>query len=752
MGVENISDNEFVSWGVDGTIAVWDSSGDECWRSLGHRGGVWGLTPVGNRLASWGVDGRVHLWSRTGQTTNHEAGVVHEASVQGLIAPDEKSIVSWAADGSILFSCIEHDVLVAVRRLTAAHTGCVNGAAQVRDGGLASWGWDGFVRLWSREGQLGKSIDAHCGSIQGVLERTPGLLVTWGWDGAIRSWSLDGSPAGQALDAHKGPVFGVREFGSSLVSFGTDTTLCLWRISSEEIVCADKVEAGQVSAVVPLTAESFAVAYREGRCELWRIEEGRLKRTSECAAHSAAVTGVERLPDSRLISWGDDGRLVFWSDSGDVLSSHQVHRGAVLGARHWGMGTVATWGSDGLVRFIVGRAGAPQAKSEHRGRHQVLVQDDETLICYGDDGRIHKRVGPEWARYGDARAHNGPIRGVRLLDNGRFVSWGWDGTLRFWAADEIAAALAVRAHCGPVWGVQVLSDDRVISWGLDGRLVLCNLDGGEHAVSEAGTHPIWGLIHTRCADLLSWGPDGTLCRWELVGDVPVQAQRIQAHRGGTWGLLDLGSKLISWGEDGEIAFWRRKGIVGGDLTQVRRTLAHRGGVWCATRTNERQLASWGSDGVLRYWSFEGLSIGHCGHTHKGGVNGVLSLVDESQLTWGVDGAIARTTPDGSVVALLGDGGYAHCSPVVGLRKLGNGAVLSWACDGSIKWWDLADHKAPVRSIDLAHRGAVLGVEELAGQVLISWGSDGATHFWDAAPRGSSHPLAIGCQEGLEWLT
>jgi hypothetical protein len=60
---------------------------------------------------------------------------------------------------------------------------------------LVSWGRDGAVRFWSRDGAAlpGGAADAHYGGVKGVL-RVGDRLVSWGGDGAIRFWSLEGTP------------------------------------------------------------------------------------------------------------------------------------------------------------------------------------------------------------------------------------------------------------------------------------------------------------------------------------------------------------------------------------------------------------------------------------------------------------------------------------------------------------------------------------------------------------------------------
>ena len=57
-----------------------------------------------------------------------------------------------------------------------------------------SWGLEGAIRYWNREGESipGGDPGAHRCGAKGVLGLKDGRLVSWGFDGGIRFWSQEG--------------------------------------------------------------------------------------------------------------------------------------------------------------------------------------------------------------------------------------------------------------------------------------------------------------------------------------------------------------------------------------------------------------------------------------------------------------------------------------------------------------------------------------------------------------------------------
>jgi hypothetical protein len=109
-------------------------------------------------------------------------------SARGVLA------VSWGADGAI--------------RLwdRQGKPDWVDGMLALGDE-LVSWGASGVIRFWDQQGNPlpGGTPDAHSGGVSGVLA-VRDKLVSWGGDGAIRFWDRHGNPLpGGVPDAHSSP-------------------------------------------------------------------------------------------------------------------------------------------------------------------------------------------------------------------------------------------------------------------------------------------------------------------------------------------------------------------------------------------------------------------------------------------------------------------------------------------------------------------------------------------------------------------
>ncbi|WP_339384592.1 AAA-like domain-containing protein, partial [Oscillatoria sp. FACHB-1407] len=102
---------------------------------------------------------------------------------------------------------------------------------------LATGGYDGSVKLWSRSGDLIKTLDAQQGSVFSVSWSGDGqTLATGGDDGSVKLWSRSGDLI-KTLDAQQGSVRSVSwsEDGQTLATGGYDGSVKLWSRSGDLI-------------------------------------------------------------------------------------------------------------------------------------------------------------------------------------------------------------------------------------------------------------------------------------------------------------------------------------------------------------------------------------------------------------------------------------------------------------------------------------------------------------------------------------
>ena len=661
----------------------------------------------------------------------------HVGLVGGVLALDDR-LVSWGADGAIRFW--DRDGAARPGGDSKAHVGRVEGLLALDDR-LVSWGADGAIRFWDRDGAArpGGDSKAHTGllGVRGVLALDD-RLVSWGADGAIRFWDWDGAarPGGNSK-AHAGLLLGVRgvlALDDRLVSWGADGAIRFWDRDGAARPGGDsKAHTGLLGVGGVLALDDRLVSWgADGAIRFWD-RDGAARPGGDSKAHTGllGVGGVLALND-RLVSWGTGGAIRFWDRHGAARpgGDSKAHTG-LLGVR----GVLAlddrlvSWGADGAIRFwdrdgAARPGGDPNAHTGSLGVGGVLALDDR-LVSWGADGAIRF-----WDRDGAARpggdpnAHTGSlgVGGVLALDD-RLVSWGADGAIRFWDRDG-----AARPGGDPAtqWvGGMLALNDRLVSWGTGGAIRFWDRDGAARPGGDPNAH-VGGVGGVLALDdrLVSWGADGAIRFWDRDGAARPGGDP-NAQVGGVGGVLALDDRLVSWGADGAIRFWDRDGAArpGGDPN------AHVGGVGGVLALDDR-LVSWGADGAIRFWDRDGVARpGGDPKAHVGGgVWGVLAL-DDRLVSWGADGSIRFWDRDGAVRS--GGVPKAHVRGVGGVLALDD-RLVSWGADGAIRFWDRdgvarpgGDPKAHVESMFLG----VWGVPALDVR-LVSWGVDGAIRFWD----------------------
>lgn len=195
----------FISGGADKTARPIHVSGEQLFPPLiGHTNCVNSISETSEGMlltGSW--DGTARMWGIDNQTTikvlqGHE----HAVEVLGL---SNGSIVTGSANKSIIIFDKDGNV---IKRIPNAHTHAVRKLIE-HPFGFASSGNDGFVRVWSLQGENLLSIDTHSQAehpfVYGLTLLPNGDLAASGEDGNVRIWSADGTRLVQTLK-HPGPV------------------------------------------------------------------------------------------------------------------------------------------------------------------------------------------------------------------------------------------------------------------------------------------------------------------------------------------------------------------------------------------------------------------------------------------------------------------------------------------------------------------------------------------------------------------
>eukprot|EP01036_Dinobryon_divergens_P033781 gene33781-biopygen26749 len=197
--------------------------------------------------------------------------------------------------------------------------------------------------------------------------------------------------------------------------------------------------------------------------------------------------------------------------------------------------------------------------------------------------------------------HDGEVRSVIALPNGRLVSCSDDSTLRIWNVTTGDFETVLRGHDGEVSSVIALSD---------GLLVSCSWDR---------TLRVWNATTGDCECVLS-GHDGgvrTVRVWNITtGDCETV---LTGHDGEVRSVIALpDGRLVSCSVDGTLCIWNAdtgdcQAVLRGHIRLVRTVIALPDG----------RLVSCSWDKTLRVWN---VTTGDCKTVLKGHDGGVLSVI------------------------------------------------------------------------------------------------------------------------------
>ena len=259
-----------------------------------------------------------------------------------------------------------------------------------------------------------------------------------------------------------------------------------------------------------------------GLVPLWTTRRASRALSVELGRHDGPVRAVAVLPDGRVVTGGDDGRVLVWDPAapggGPVeLGRHDGRWRRWRCCRTGGWSPAATTGGC-WCGTRPGRAAARSSSAAttagwrrwrccRTGGWSPAADDGRVLVWDpaaagrrpgrarpprrpgggggGAAGRAggHRRAttGGCWCGTRPGRAparlelgrHDGAVRAVAVLPDGRVVSGGDDGRVLVWdPARPGAGPVELGRHDGAVGAVAVLPDGRVVSGGGDGRVLV----------------------------------------------------------------------------------------------------------------------------------------------------------------------------------------------------------------------------------------------------------------------------------------
>ncbi|MEU8017700.1 WD40 repeat domain-containing protein [Micromonospora parva] len=610
----------------DGTVRVWDTTGNHRATLRGHRAPVLAveIVAVDGRtfVATGGADGTVRLWDLTTgaqeASVSHAGGWVHALAAVNLpdgrallVGGDEAgSVRIWGLPALSLHATLP-DHLTTVRAIVTA---------QGRDGRclIVTGGDDGRVRLWDPEGWVLLRTLGTTGWIYALAAATIGgrlLLATGGAFGTVTLWDAGTGESHLSCTGHTGAVnalaFGEIDGRTVLATAGDDGGVRLWDPVSGSALRTLRHPPSVYHAESDWAGEGRRMLALEGPEGPGDEQAPRDDPPADRESILALGFNTGRGP-AVLATGGADRTLRLWetvtSTGGATRDDGRFTTSAVftrIGSEH----VLVTGGRDGRVLVwdaVTGRVRQPivgvgavnaLAVTELGGRPVVAVAAGQSVrLCDAATGDLLDATRGNAVLSVMAVAFCDLGEGVLVAytgDLGQLVLWS-PATHERWTVQTAGGRVNALA-------VAVQGDRRVVATvGFSDTVELRDL-GGEEVQLLAGHK---GYVRALAAGTLSGRPvlatggqDNNVVLWDVERGEKIHTLRGHGEAVNAFaiGEIDGRTVLASGGDDRTVLLWDCR--TGQRLAQLTTQTAAVRALAIIERDGRTLLASGGDDGV-----------------------------------------------------------------------------------------------------------------------------------------------------------
>ena len=356
-----------VSGSDDTTIKLWSSNGEEIKTFRGHSAKVNSVnfSPDGQRIASASDDGTVKLWDCYSQERPTLAQSISDDSDTEIakisFSPDSKIIAGingnilklWNINTqevenlnlestltSISFSPDGQAIAVGgllplkvynfdsqnFTSIGLSKDNCVSFSpdGQMIASGCCTSGSDGTIKLWSRDGELLKTLPANLSGIKCVVCFSPDgqMIASSGHDSdfTIKLWSRDGELL-KTLNGHKNNINSICFSPDSqiITSASSDNTIKLWNKHGELLKTLRGHDYQVFGASFSPDGQMIASADWDGTLKLWNLNGQLLKTLEKRRDKYSWLYGVSFSPDGQMIASPTSQGVLLWNFNLDDL-------------------------------------------------------------------------------------------------------------------------------------------------------------------------------------------------------------------------------------------------------------------------------------------------------------------------------------------------------------------------------------------------------------------------------------------------
>ncbi|MGK7929075.1 MAG: hypothetical protein AB4290_28210, partial [Spirulina sp.] len=489
---------------------------------------------------------------------------------------------------------------------------------------LASGNWDRTIKIWSREGELLRTLTGHEYPVESVAWNPDGkILASGGGDGVIKIWSREG----EFLS-----VFAENQSSINSVAWSPDgkalasgNGLGMIEIWNQEGKLLDALEGHQdpvESVAWNPDGTILASGSADKTIKIWS-QDGELLYTLR--GHQDEITSVDWNSDGKMLASASQDRTVkIWSRDGELLYTLVGHQNGV---------TSTDWNSDGKTLASASWDSVLKIWSRDEEPLYTLVghQNGVTSADWNSDGKTLASANLDktikiWSRKGELlytlEGHGKRIDSVAWSANGKILASASVDSIKLWS-HKGGILKTFKGHQDSVFGLSWSPDSKILAsasadktiklWSLKGEL-LHTLNGHEDEVNTIVWNPDGKILASASADK-------TIRLWSRQGEL---LKTLKKHKNvvGSVEWSSDGKMLASASADGTLKIWTRNG-------ELLHTLkGHTDFVWSVTWSPDGKiLTSTGADKTIKVWTRDGELL----HTFTGYKHLVWSMI------WSPDG-------------------------------------------------------------------------------------------------------------------
>ncbi|MBE9227168.1 caspase family protein [Phormidium sp. LEGE 05292] len=420
----------------------------------------------------------------------HDGQIIASASL-------DKTINLWSRNGQL------------IRTLKGHKRGVYSVEFSHNDQTIASASEDKTIKLWrTSDGQLIRTLTGHTREVNSVsFSPDNKTIASASEDKYIKLWRISNGQLIRTLKGNSASVINVSfsPNGQMIVSALADGTIKVWKSSDGQLLKTIKAHNSAVNCVnFSPDGQMIASASADRTIKLWNISNGSLTLSKTLTGHIDSVNSVSFSPNGKyLVSASRDQTIKLWNISGLELQTFRGYSAEVISASFSPDGqTIASASRDNTIRLwqpnlsvlnIQQHTDVVNSVSLSRnGQIIASASDDKTIKLFDLNGRLLKIM----------LGHTSGVNAVKFSPNDQTIaSASQDKTVKIWRVSDGSLLKTFNGHTDEVMSASFsLNGQTIASASSDKTIKIWRISDGTLLKTLRG--------HTNIVTSVSFSPDG----------------------------------------------------------------------------------------------------------------------------------------------------------------------------------------------------------------------------------------------------